>query len=248
MESSSPANILLPTFHAIPIRLDRNNYSYWRIQILATVKAHGFDDFLSGKASAPSPFIEASSSSSGPVPNPAYSIWIRRDQLLFSWIISSISESMMGYVSRCTTFAELWTVLETSFRSHSRARVQHLRAQLHASKKGELSIAEYILKMQGIADQIHAAGQVISDEDLIIHILNGLGAEFESIVVNLSARTEPLTLQDVQYALQTHEMRIQHMSQTHFHDPISMDVNPNAHMVAKKPFFPENFGSRGGYM
>ncbi|KAK6153317.1 hypothetical protein DH2020_012956 [Rehmannia glutinosa] len=50
------------------------------------------------------------------------------------------------------------------------------------------------------------------DDDLIIHILNGLGAEFESTVVNLSARTEPLTLQDVQYAFQTHEMRIQHIA------------------------------------
>ncbi|KAK6155744.1 hypothetical protein DH2020_009992 [Rehmannia glutinosa] len=199
MESSS-STIVLPTFHAIPIRLDRNNYSYWRIQILATVKAHGFEEFLSGTASAPSPFLAATSSSasaSSSIPNPAYSLWIRRDQLLFSWILSSISESMMGYVSRFSNSAELWTDLETSFRSHSRARVQHLRAQLHASRKGDLSVADYILKMQGIADQIHVAGQVISDDDLIIHILNGLGADFESIVVNLSARTEPLTLQDV---------------------------------------------------
>ena len=56
-----------------------------------------------------------------------------------------------------------------------------------------------------------AAGQAISDDELILHILGGLGPEFESIIVNLTSR-ESLTLQEVQCLLQTYEMRLENLS------------------------------------
>ncbi|KAK6119522.1 hypothetical protein DH2020_046733 [Rehmannia glutinosa] len=146
----STASATLPTFHSIPIRLTRENYHYWRIQILSTVKAHGFEEFLFGTVKVPPNIVE------GEV-NHAYTLWLRRDQLLFSWIIASISESMMGYITRCNTSSDLWSILETVFRSQSRARVQHLKAQLHSSKKGDLSISDYFLHMQGLADNIQVA-------------------------------------------------------------------------------------------
>ena len=69
----------------------------------------------------------------------------------------------------------------------------------------------FILKMKARANDLMAAGQAISDDELILYILGGLGPEFESIIVNLTSR-ESLTLQEVQYLLQTYEMKLENLS------------------------------------
>ena len=72
---------------------------------------------------------------------------------------------------------------------------------------------KYILKMKVIAHDLMAAGQHISEAELILYILGGLGSDFESVVVNLTSR-DAITLQEVQYLLQTHEMRLEQLAAT----------------------------------
>ena len=80
---------------------------------------------------------------------------------------------------------------------------------LQSTKKGLISIDEYILKMRGIADSLSSVGNAISDEELILYVLGGIGSEYESVVVNLTSRNDPLTLTDVQFMLQSHEIRLE---------------------------------------
>lgn len=110
----------LPQFITLHIRLDRQNYTHWRSQILASVRAQGFEDVLLCNAAAP--FDAESSSSSSP-----YFDWIRQDQFVLSWILSSISDSMLGHVSRCDQAFQVWSILDELFRSQSKAHVMHLR-------------------------------------------------------------------------------------------------------------------------
>ena len=74
----------------------------------------------------------------------------------------------------------MWTVLEQLFSTKSKARVLRLRLLLQTTKKGTRSIEEYILKIKNIASSLMAAGQSISDDELILYILGGLGSEFVS--------------------------------------------------------------------
>uniref|UniRef100_A0A803P149 Uncharacterized protein n=1 Tax=Cannabis sativa TaxID=3483 RepID=A0A803P149_CANSA len=53
---------------------------------------------------------------------------------------------------------------------------------LQSTKKGSLSIDEYFLKMKKYGDSLDAADHPISDEDLILYFLGGLGSEYESVV------------------------------------------------------------------
>ena len=46
-----------------------------------------------------------------------------------------------------------------------------------------------------------------------MYILGGLGSDFESVVVNLTSR-DAITLQEVQYLLQTHKMRLEQLADT----------------------------------
>uniref|UniRef100_A0A803Q3J9 Integrase catalytic domain-containing protein n=1 Tax=Cannabis sativa TaxID=3483 RepID=A0A803Q3J9_CANSA len=197
-----PNNNLLP----LNLRLDRSNYTYWRTLVLAAVRAYNFDGFLLGTNPTP-PQLTA-----GNVPNSAYHQWLRLDQFLMHWMMNSITEPMLGYVINCRTSSEIWTVFAQLFATTSRARLLQIRGLLQSTKKGSSTVDDYILKMKGYADHLAAAGQAISDEDLALYILGGLGSEYESIVVSLTSRSEPLTLQELQFMLHSHEVRLQQLS------------------------------------
>ena len=83
---------------------------------------------------------------------------------------------------------------------------------LQSLKKCALSIKDYVLKMRNIADMLSASGKPIPDEDLILYILGGLGLEFETIVVNITSRSEAISLQEVHYLLQSHEICLEQLS------------------------------------
>lgn len=69
--------------------------------------------------------------------------------------------------------------------------------------------------MKGLAHSLMATGQPLADDELILYVLRGLGTECESVVVNLTSK-DSVNLEEVQYLLQTHEMRLEHLSsETH---------------------------------
>ena len=107
---------------------------------------------------------------------------------------------MLGHVLHCKSASEVWIVLEQNFSAKSKARALQLRLSLQTMKKDNSSVEDYILKMKSLALSLMAAGQQITDDELILYILGGLGSEFEDVIVNLTSR-ESITLQEVQYIL-----------------------------------------------
>uniref|UniRef100_A0A803NKH8 GAG-pre-integrase domain-containing protein n=1 Tax=Cannabis sativa TaxID=3483 RepID=A0A803NKH8_CANSA len=146
---------------------------------------------------------------------------------------------MLGHVINCQSSHEIWTTFAQLFATRFRARLLQLRNLLQTTKKGSLSIEEYILKMKQHADQLATIGQPIHDEDLVLYILGGLGTEYEAVVINLTSRTEPLTLQEVQLMLQSQEMRIQQQTTDSLHN-----VQAN---LANTIGLPSNRGFRGSH-
>ena len=53
-------------------------------------------------------------------------------------------------------------------------------------KKGSLTIHDYFLKIRGIADTLSSIGQSISDDELLLYVLGGLGSEYDPMVVKIS--------------------------------------------------------------
>lgn len=155
--SSSVSAAVLPQFHPIILKLDRTNYAFWRAQVLPMIRAHGFEEFIAPTAMPLAPLLP-SNSGAPPRQNPEYAVWIRRDQFLMSWMLASISESMLGHVVRCNTAREVWSVLERLSLSQSKARIMQLRMSLQTTKKLSLSVEEYFMKMRSIADQLSAVG------------------------------------------------------------------------------------------
>ena len=110
----SGTNFPVSNLQAINPKLSEENYRYWRAQVLYTVGAHNLRDHLIGVLACLIQCIVTKDDSGTLLqqPNPKYSIWKRYDDLLMSWLMALISESMFGQVSKCENANQVWNRLE----------------------------------------------------------------------------------------------------------------------------------------
>lgn len=121
-----------------PIKLDQNNFLVWRNQVLASIKGNGLEGFITGANQCPDQYCnqinESSSSanagSNSRTENLAFATWIRTDQLLLSWMFSSIQENLLTFVIHYVSSKELWDSLTRMFVSQTQARIMPLKMQL----------------------------------------------------------------------------------------------------------------------
>ena len=183
---------------SLTIKLDRSNFRAWKSQVLPTVIGHDLDEILLTYLSPTQHLITGAS-------NPAYLLWRKKGQLLLSWLRSSMTEGILATVANYVTSNSVWTALEQKFASQSKARLLQLKTQLSNSHKGTMSISDYIDKLKTICDSLAIAGHPITDFDLILYLLNGLGPEFDSVVSGITSRSDSLSLEEVQALLMSHE-------------------------------------------
>ncbi|XP_047331239.1 uncharacterized protein LOC124934779 [Impatiens glandulifera] len=212
--SSSSSASTTHLFHNLTsIKLDHKNFLIWKSQILPTLKGYGLYPFVTGTNSAPEAFlqVDAADGSSVLTPNPAFTIWEEQDQRILSWLLSTLSESILAQVvgESCTTSKAFWSALERTFASQSQARLMQLRLQLQTVKKGLLPMAEYLQKIKSIIDSLVGAVQNISQQDFILYVLGGLGPKYESLTIAVTTRTDPIAIEDLQGMLLTHEIRLE---------------------------------------
>ena len=94
------------TLALMALKLDQNNFTISRSLVLPAIRAHDLDGFLTSTRPCPAQFLQLQSreeslngvSTSQVRINPEYSIWMRIDQAIMTWLLSSISESMLGHV------------------------------------------------------------------------------------------------------------------------------------------------------
>ena len=80
------------------------------------VHAHNLEGFLLGTVQPLVQFLEVPNPNRGQYVirtlNPEYIVWNRKYQYLVSWLLSSMSESMLGHATRYVRAAEIWYTLE----------------------------------------------------------------------------------------------------------------------------------------
>ncbi|GAV68966.1 UBN2 domain-containing protein [Cephalotus follicularis] len=191
--------------------------------------------FVDGSSSPPPRYL-----SSPPtdilVLNPYFLAWYKQDQLLLSWILSSLTESVHAQVVGLTTSRAVWSALAAAFASPSQARVMQLRLDLHNVSKGADSMEIYLQKVKSISDALALASTPVSDKDLIIYILGGLGDEYRAFVTSISTRGTSITLADLHDLLLTEEIRAQ---------SALMHLSNASADTATKTYNPDSFQNHG---
>ncbi|KAK9200255.1 hypothetical protein WN944_015452 [Citrus x changshan-huyou] len=171
-----------------PIKLDRSNYTIWKSQILSSVRANSLEDLLDGSKTSPDQFLQSETESiSGDAElNPAYTTWKRKDQLLLSWLMSSISIEILSLVVNSETSLELWTSLEQQFGFETSTK-----------------------KLKTITDELAIAGNPISSLDFLTHLISGLGQPYYPVVVYLEANLAKISINEAYSMLLPHEARLE---------------------------------------
>jgi len=89
-----------------------------------------------------------------------------------------------------------------------------LKEELTLIQHGHRSITEYLHAVKTLADEIAIIDHSISDDDLTLYVLNGLGSEFQEIVAPIRARESPLAFEELHELLVGHKAYLRRLETT----------------------------------
>lgn len=107
---------------------------------------------------------------------------------------------------------DIWDALELSFASQTKAKIMQYKLQLQTLKKGNLSMREYLNQIKYCCDILGAAGKKINEDDQILHVLSGLGSEYNPVMVSITTKSEACTMREVCALLLSFENRLEEAS------------------------------------
>ncbi|GAV77105.1 UBN2_3 domain-containing protein, partial [Cephalotus follicularis] len=187
--------------HFLSIKLTSTNNLIWRSQLLALLRGYDLLSFIDGTTHPPMKTLDDGSL------NPAYKTWHKQDQLLLSWLFSSLTESIHAQVIGLEISRSVWKFLNSAFASQSQACIMQLLLSLHSLKKGDDAMTTYLLKAKSIADELTLASKPISDDDMVLYVLGGLSSEYAAFVTSVTTRDSPISVVDLQGMLLNEEIR-----------------------------------------
>lgn len=162
-----------------------------KFQIEFSLEGHELEKFIHGTDEPPPEFLKTTVGSIVTTSaNPDYLKWKKQDRLISSWLIGSMTETILSQMLHCKTSREIWKCLNQIFNSRNLAQVMTIRNKLQVLRKRDKTLNDYFTEVKQCIDALDSVGKTISEEDHIIYILAGLGSEYESMVSALTTKTE----------------------------------------------------------
>ncbi|XP_040996071.1 uncharacterized protein LOC121242245 [Juglans microcarpa x Juglans regia] len=166
-------------------KLTPSTFPQWRAQFEALLIGYNLLEYVTGNHPCPS-FLDPT------ITNPQKSHWIRQDKLILSAILASTTPTITPFIFAAKTSKEAWHKLHTMYGSKLRTHAMQLKEELTMIKKGKQTVQEYLHTVKALADEISLIDHPISEDDLTLYILNGLGSDFREIAApsRLEASTQ----------------------------------------------------------
>jgi hypothetical protein len=82
-----------------------------------------------------------------------------------------------------------------------------MRMTLSTTRKGTLTIAQYVGKMKALVDGMASASKKLDDEDLVGYILTEVDSDFDFVILTVAARVEPISMSELYEQFVYHEQR-----------------------------------------
>ena len=80
-----------------------------------------------------------------------------------------------------------------------------LRLELQSTKKGFMTMIDYIMKVKATADSLAAIGEPVSEQDQVMNLLEGLGSDYNVVVTAINIRDDKISIKAVYNMLPTFE-------------------------------------------
>lgn len=91
------------------------------------------------------------------------------------------STSFLAMHTAATSSVDARDKIQISFANKSTTRVLSLREKLSTARRENKIIFDYPQFVKTVADDLALCGSPISDVNLVIHVINGVGSEFRDI-------------------------------------------------------------------
>ena len=82
-----------------------------------------------------------------------------------------------------------------------------------------MSMMEYTMKLKSFSDSLAAIGEPVSEQDQIMNLLGGLGADYNAVVTSINVRDDKISIDTVHSMLLSFENRLE---QQNSHDENSL--------------------------
>ncbi|RVX14757.1 Retrovirus-related Pol polyprotein from transposon RE1 [Vitis vinifera] len=114
-------------------------------------------------------------------------------------------KGVVPLIATATSSRDAWVKLHKLYANKSRSRVMNLKEKLTNITCNTRSVAEYLQTIKGIVDELALIDTHLSDDDLTIFALNGLGSGFKDISAAIRARDTPVSFEELHDKLEKHE-------------------------------------------
>ncbi|KAI5345032.1 hypothetical protein L3X38_012909 [Prunus dulcis] len=147
VEPSSPYyinNSDHPGLVIVPKPLNGDNYAMWHRFMTISLNAKNKLGFVDGTLKKPS-------SESNP---DEHAVWLRCNDMVFSWIVNTLDPEISYSVIYCTTAHEIWEDLRERFSQSNAPRIFQLQPETSYLTQDQLSVATYYTKLKGLWDEL----------------------------------------------------------------------------------------------
>lgn len=183
--------------HLISVKLDDKNFKQWKQQIDGVVRGHKLQRFVTV------PVIpHRSPSTSDPnlsEVNDAYLDWEQQDALICTWLLSTISDSLLPKLVDCTHAWQVWTEVHRYFATLLTTKARQLRSELRRLSKGPLTIESFMERVREINESLISIGDPVPLRNLIEIVLDALPEEYDPIVAVVNSKEDLSSLANLNH-------------------------------------------------
>ncbi|XP_073360660.1 uncharacterized protein [Aegilops tauschii subsp. strangulata] len=211
MSSSSSSGASQTTLNGqVTEKLTRTNYVLWRTHVTPHLRGAGIFGYVDGTTPEPAKLhvTKDKDGKESAEPNPLHPIWVREDQQVLGYLLSTLSKEVLIAVTKVTTAHALWTAVAGMVSSQFMSRVNNIRTTLINAQKGNQTVAAYFASLRGLADELAAAGKAIQDDELISYIIHGLDVDYQPLISALDAHVTPVSLDELYAMLSNFDQRM----------------------------------------
>lgn len=99
--------------HLISVKLDDKNFKQWKQQIDGVIRGHKLQRFVTAPL-VPPRFTPGADPVTGDA-NPEFLDWEQQDALICTWLLSTISDSLLPKLVDCTYSWQVWSEVHCYF-------------------------------------------------------------------------------------------------------------------------------------
>ncbi|KAL8093834.1 hypothetical protein AgCh_035639 [Apium graveolens] len=169
-------------------------------------------------------------------------------------MLGSCHEIIQPLISTAATADEMWERLVTLYANNSRSRIMSLKSHLIHNTCGSRPVEEYLQDIKATADELSRVGQSISDDDLVLHTLAGLGDDYKELAAAIKVRESPMSFAEIHEKIIDHERSLKKTTT----EPTIVTANyvqrnengrsSYSHNAKGRQFYkPNNYGQRNNF-